>query len=55
MIYQHDHDRASYFLFNRRGDIDDAGTKDCWRVYKGGSNLKFTLPFINENYPGKDA
>lgn len=52
IIYQHDHDRASYFLFNRRGDIDNAGTMDCWRIYKGGSDLKFTLPFINENYSG---
>lgn len=55
IIYQHDHDRASYFLFNRRGDVDNAGTRtaDCWRVYKGGEYLKFTLPYILGNYPGQ--
>lgn len=53
IIYQTDHDRASYFLLNRR-DIGGAGTRtpDCWRVHKGGEHLSMTLPFLLEDYPG---
>ena len=50
VIFLRHTDRDSYFLYNR--DDIEAGTKDCWRVYKGGSEVLFTLPYYLRDYSG---
>ena len=50
IIYLRDTDRASYFLLNRDGSVEGTGLRDCFRVYKGGQFVQFTLPFILQDY-----